>query len=158
VAVARRRWGVVIGFVLLGCVLAYIAYVAAWVFATQQAYHLTIAAALARLGMDSTTWLWQRSAVSVLLVCLSGYLRYRAPRKRAQTLDERKQAIEEQMVLDELKTRQRAQQAQGAIGLFRGMAQAARGETATAATPAPLAPQEEVSANGATPLPLRRRS
>jgi hypothetical protein len=138
-----------------GSVLAYIAYVAAWVFATQQAYHLTIAQALARLGMDSTTWLWQRSAVSVLLVCLSGYLRYRAPRRQAQSLDERRRAIEEQMVLDELKTRQRAQQAQGTIGMLRGMAQAARGTNS--ATPATPAPQEEVSANGATPLSFGRR-
>lgn len=160
VAVARRRWGVVFGFVVLGGVLAYIAYVATWVFATQQAYHLTIAQALVRLGMDSTTWLWQRSAVSVLLVCLSGYLRYRAPRKQTQSLEERRRAIEEQMKLDVLKTRQRTQQAQGAIGLLRGVAQAARGETATPATsvPATSTPEEEVSANGATPLPLRSLS
>lgn len=72
--------------------------------------------------MDSSTWLWQRSAVSVLLVCLSGYLRYRAPRKQTLSLEERTRAIEEQMTLDALKTRQRAQQAQGTIGLLRGMA------------------------------------
>jgi len=159
VAVRQRRWGVVIGFVILGSVLAYIAYVAAWVFATQQTYHLTIAAALARLGMDSTTWLWQRSAVSVLLVCLSGYLRYRAPRKQTLTLEERTRAIEEQMVLDALKARQRAQQAQGAIGLLRGMAQAARGakDTSMPAIPGTPAPEEAVNATGATPLLLRQR-
>jgi hypothetical protein len=154
VAIARRRWGVALAFAALGGLLAYIAYVAALVFATQQTYHLTTAQALARLGMDSTSWLWQRSAVSVLLVCLSGYLRYRAPRKQVLTLEERKRAIEEQMELDALKAKQRTQQAQGAIGLFKGITQAARGTTVTRASsdvddePA----QEEVSADTAAPL------
>jgi hypothetical protein len=132
VAVSRRRVGVALAFVLLGLLLAYIAYVAALVFATQQAYRLSTAEALARLGMDATAWLWQRSAVSVLLVCLSGYLRYRAPRKRVHSLDERKRAIQEQMELATLKQQQRAQQVHGAIGLLRGAVQAAR-EPATLA-------------------------
>jgi hypothetical protein len=128
-AVSRRRVGVAIAFAVLGLILAYVAYVAALVFATQQAYRLTTGQALTHLGMDSTSWLWQRSAISVLLVCLSGYLRYRAPRKQAQSLDERKRAIEEQMELEALRQQQRAQQAQGAIGLLRGAMQAARGST-----------------------------
>src|SRR5215472_14936812 len=127
VAIARRCWGVALAFVLLGLLLTYIAYVASLVFATQQAYHLTTGQALAHLGMDSTSWLWQRSAVSVLLVCLSGYLRYRAPRKQTLTLEQRKQAIKDQMELDGLKAQQRTQHAQGMIGMMRGMAEAARG-------------------------------
>jgi hypothetical protein len=126
VAVARRRVGVAIAFILLGLLLAYVAYVAALVFSTQQAYHLTTAQALSRLGMDATAWLWQRSAVSVLLVCLSGYLRYRAPRQQHQSLAARKQAIQEAMELSALKQQQRVQQAQGAIGLLRSAVQAAR--------------------------------
>ena len=101
VAIARRRWGAALAFAALGVLLAYVAYVAALVFATQQTYGLSTAAALARLGMNSTSWLWQRSGVSVLLVCLSGYLRYRAPRhKQVLSLEERKQAIKDQMELD----------------------------------------------------------
>ena len=104
----------------------------------------------------------------MLLVCLSGYLRYRAPRKQVLSLEERKQAIQDQMELDALKVQQRTQQAQGAVGLLRGMAQAARGAPAAerseqvAAVP-PSAPeqgqavprgegQEEVRADGAAPL------
>jgi hypothetical protein len=132
VAVSRRRLGVALAFILLGLLLAYVAYVAALVFSTQQAYGLSTAQALSRLGMDTTAWLWQRSAVSVLLVCLSGYLRYRAPRKRVQSLDERKQAIQEAMELATLKQQQRAQQAQGAIGILRGAMQAARGDSTLA--------------------------
>src|SRR5260221_785371 len=114
VAVARRRWGVALAFVLLGLLLAYIGYVASLVFATQQAYHLTTGQALARFGMDSTSWLWQRSAVSVLLVCLSGYLAYPAPRRRAPSLDERKQAVHGQMGPAALQRQQRPAQAPGA--------------------------------------------
>ncbi len=43
------------------------------------------------------------------------------------TLEERKRAIEKQIELDALRAKQCAQQAQGAIGIVRGMAQAARG-------------------------------
>jgi hypothetical protein len=165
VAIARRRWGAAFAFAALGGLLAYVAYIAALVFATQQTYGLTTAHALARLGMNSTSWLWQRSVVSVLLVCLSGYLRYRAPRKQVLSLEERKRAIEEQMELDALKTKQRAQQAQGAIGIVRGMAQAVRGATPSEA-PGPAATvspstrepgttegkEQEVSAEAAAPL------
>lgn len=151
VAVGRRRIGVAIAYAMLGVLLAYIAYVAALVFATQQAYHLTTGQALARLGMNATSWLWQRSAVSVLLVCLSGYLRYRAPRKPAQSLDARKRAIYEQMELEALKRQRRAHQAQGAIGLFKGMAQAAR--TQNSANAQRSHPEAEVSAAPAAPLP-----
>src|SRR5215469_6305389 len=144
VAIARRRWGAAFAFVALGALLAYVAYVAALVFATQQTYGLTTAYALARLGLNSTSWLWQRSAVSVLLVCLSGYLRYRAPRKQTLSLEQRKQAIQDQMELDALKARQRAQQAQGAVGLLRGMAQAARGvPAAERSEPAAARPPSE---------------
>jgi hypothetical protein len=167
VAIARRRWGVALAFMALGALLAYVAYIAALVFATQQTYGLSTAHALARLGMSSTSWLWQRSAVSVLLVCLSGYLRYRAPRRQVLSLEDRKRAIEEQMELDALKAKQRTQQAQGAIGIVRGMAQAARGAPApelsesTPAVPQSAHDQEpaesadteqEVSAAQATPL------
>lgn len=134
VAVGRRQLGVALAYLLLGLILAYIAYVAALVFATQQAYHLTTGQALARLGMDATSWLWQRSAVSVLLVCLSGYLRYRAPRKLARSLDERKRAIQEQMEIEALKQQQRTQRAQAAIGLVKGLTTAVRSPTVAVAS------------------------
>ena len=140
VAISRRRWGVAAAFTILGLLLAYVGYVAALVFATQQAYRLTTAQALAHLGMDGTSWLWQRAFVSVLLVCLSGYLRYRAPRRRTPSLEEQKRVIAEQMELAALRRQQRAQQAQGAIGLLRGALEAARGPTALAEPAVPTLP------------------
>jgi hypothetical protein len=170
VAVGRRRASAAIAYMVLGLLLAYVAYVAyvaALVFATQQAYHLTTALALARLGMNTTSWLWQRSGVPVLLVCLSGYLRYRAPRKPTKSLEERKQRLRERLELDALKAELRAQQAQSAISVLRGALQAAHGpnqmETRLAkgiSEPMPMMVaqhqgedhSEEVSAESATPL------
>src|SRR5215469_12435528 len=162
VAIARRHWGAAFAFAALGILLAYVAYIAALVFATQQTFGLTTAQSLARLGMDSTSWLWQRSGVSVLLVCLSGYLRYRAPRKQNVSLEDRKRSIEEQMELDALRAKQRAQQARGAIGIVWGMAQAARGVPPPEAAKAALArdqvrteaqgDEQEVRAEAAAPL------
>lgn len=85
---------------------------------------------------------------------------------RTYTLGERIRAIEDQMMLDTLKDRQRAQQAQEAIGLLRGMARATRETVATAETPeTPAIPgtqpdqleKTEVSANEATSLLLSPR-
>ena len=175
VAVGRRRWGVAGAFTVLGLLLAYVAYVAALVFATQQAYHLATGQALSRLGMDTTSWLWQRSGVSVLLVCLSGFLRYRAPRKDARSLDEKKRAIQEQMELDALKAQQRQQKVAGALGLVRGAAQglaqvgheagaepssaspaasAHQLETIAPETPPETPPSAESEVNAATAPPL----
>ena len=74
----------VLGNAALVLLLAYVAFVAAQVFATQQADGISTSQALYRLGMDSTTWLIQRSALSVFLVILSGITRYSAPLARAQ--------------------------------------------------------------------------
>jgi len=128
VAVSQRRWGVMLAFALLGVILAYVGYVAALVFAQQEAYGLTTGQALAKLGLDSVSWLWQRAAISVFLVCLSRYLRYRAPRKDMRSLDEKKRELSEQMELDALKQKHQAQQAAGMAAMVRGTIQAARGE------------------------------
>ena len=77
-----RGWHVA-GYALLCCALGYVAFLASDVFATQQADGLSTGQALARLGMDNTTWLLQRSALSVVLVFLSGFLRYVRPAAQA---------------------------------------------------------------------------
>ena len=126
VAQQRGKWGVVVCFVLLGLVLAYVGFIGSLIFAMQQAYHLSTTRALAQLGMDSHSWLWQRAAVSVFLVCLSGYLRYQAPRKHQVSLEEQKRALQEQMELDAIKRKAQAKKLQGFAALA--------GETANAFT------------------------
>ena len=108
---ARRPWAL-LGYLLLVCVLAYVAYVASLVFATQEANGITTAAALSRLGMDSTSWLWQRSALAVLLVVLSGFLRYVPPSAEASAEDERAKLARE-MELEPLRAELRARRAIG---------------------------------------------
>jgi hypothetical protein len=88
--------------------------------------------------------------------------------KQVLSLEERKRAIEDQMELDALKAKQRTQQAQGAVGLLRGVAQAARrappttgaSELASIVPPSargqgqaePDSEEQEVSAMAAAPL------
>ena len=122
---ARRPW-VVVGYLALVCVLAYVGYVASLVFATQEAQGITTAAALSRLGMDTTSWLWQRSGLAVLLVVLSGMLRYTPP-AQATAEDERAQ-LERELTLEPLRQQVRARKAIGAVGLGRQMLDAARGK------------------------------
>jgi len=119
-----------------------VAYVAALIFSMQQSYGLTVGQALARLGMDSASWLWQRAAISVFLVCLSGASRYRKKPVDTRTLTQKQQAIQEQMALDALRQQQQAQRLRGMVGTLRGAVSAA---TTTASPEA-----NEADATGAT--------
>ncbi len=69
-ALRLRHCWTLVGYLVLGGVLAYIAWVAAQTFATEQALHIWTA--LAQLGLGQTTF-------SVALVALSGWTRYVAP-------------------------------------------------------------------------------
>jgi hypothetical protein len=114
IALRERRYWALVGLVMLGGVLAYVAWVAAQVFALQESEGLTTAAALSRLGMDSSVWLVQRTALSVFLVCLAGWTRYHppAPDVGADTQVERAR-LEASLELEPLRQRLRAQQAHG---------------------------------------------
>lgn len=123
----RQDWGALVGFLLLGFVLIYIAFVSALVFAFQETYHISTYQALAKLGMDTVSWLWQRTAVSVGLVALSGLLRYTAPKKAIPaSLEDQKRAIQDKMELDALKRQAKGQGLQGWVGVVKGAAQAAQ--------------------------------
>ena len=87
--------------------LAYVGFLASNVFATQQSQGLTTAEALARLGMDGTSWIVQRSALAVALVVLSGLLRYRLPAAEASAADERERLARE-LELEPLRAQLRA--------------------------------------------------
>src|SRR5260221_8795961 len=91
--------------------LSYVAFIAAQVFATQQAYGITMSEALGRLGMDGTTWLVQRSILSVVLVVLSGLLRYTAPGQA--TIIEERAKLERELTLEPLRAQVRMRKALG---------------------------------------------
>lgn len=126
---SQKAWGAVVGYVILGLILAYVGFIAALVFGFQEAYGITTTEALAKLGMDTVSWLWQRTAVSVGLVCLSGILRYRAPVEQPLSLDAQKKAIAEKMELDALKRQAANNRMQGWIANGRKALQQATGET-----------------------------
>jgi hypothetical protein len=97
-------------------------------------------------------------------VCLSGYLRYRAPRADTRSLEEKKRELREQMELDALRQEQRAQQASGLATLMRSTVAAARGsqERADAAgtmedAPAAVASEETTGETSSRPFAEARR-
>lgn len=136
-AIRRRHVWAVLGYALLCAALGYVGYLASNVFATSEANGVTTAQALARLGMDSTSWIVQRSVLAVVLVFLSGLLRYVAPaRNVALSADEERQQLEADLMLEPLRQQKRAMQARG----LRSVAAAAMGRETPSpaeATPAP---------------------
>jgi hypothetical protein len=80
----QRRWLAMVGYVLLVCALAYVAIIAALAFAYHQSQGTAVPETLRVLGIDAANWTLQRSILSVVLVILSGLLRYTAPKADAQ--------------------------------------------------------------------------
>ena len=132
-ALRRRTAGPVIGYGLLVLALGYVAFQASNVFATQQAEGITTAQALARLGMDGATWIVERSALAVVLVVLSGLLRYASPAPNPTSVEDERATLERELTLEPLRQRLRAQQ----VGGIRMLAESAmRGTSANAITTA----------------------
>jgi hypothetical protein len=139
VALRERRHWAFIGSIALGLVLCYVAWIAAQTFAVQQADHLTTTQALASIGLDRTTWLVQRSALSVALVALSGWFRYHPPVKVRLSLEEELDEIERATKVAAARQGLREQQAVGATRLGRSLLAAAQGRKQEEnSTPDPL--------------------
>src|SRR5260221_673827 len=119
-AVRMKRYGVAAGCTILVAALAYVAFIAAQVFATQEAHGWTTSQALAALGMDGTTWLVERSILSVVLVVLSGLLRYTAP-GQATTIEERAK-LERELELEPLRAQVRVRKALGGRAVLTALA------------------------------------
>lgn len=124
IALREHRYGALVASVVLGLVLAYVAWIAAQVFALQESEGISTSAALARLGMDPAIWLIQRTALSVFLVCLAGWSRYHAPDADvdAETAQERAR-LEADLTLEPLRQQKRAMQ----VGGMRSLALSAIG-------------------------------
>lgn len=120
-AIREKRWFAVAGLVVLGCVLGYIWFLSASAFGYQQAFGITEADALARLGIDGVTWQLQRAVLAVFLVALSGFTRFHAPPKAKKSLEAEKAELERELALTPLRVKVRQQQALG----FRALANAA---------------------------------
>jgi hypothetical protein len=134
-ACRKRAWWAAVGFACLGLLLAYVGFVAALVFAYQQAYHLTTAGALGKLGFDTVSWLWQRTAVSVGLVCLSGLLRYQKPRAVVVDVEAEIQRIEDERRIQAAKAAAQGDRLRGLVGVVKSATQAAQGQGRGASAP-----------------------
>lgn len=128
-AMRQRRPWVATGYTILCLALGYVAFLATYVFAVQEANGISTSEALSRLGMDSTTWIFQRSILAVILVFLSGLLRYVPPATddalAAQTEAER---LDREIQLAPKRAQLRAMQARGlreTAAAFRGREQPA---------------------------------
>lgn len=132
-AVRQRRGWAAVGYIVLVVALGYVAYLASNVFATQEADGISTAQALARLGMDSTSWIIQRSALSVALVVLSGVLRYVRP--AVSSIADEQAKLERELTLEPLRQQLRVQQAGGVRAIanaFLGAKQSAQLDTSNA--------------------------
>jgi hypothetical protein len=116
-----------VGLLVLGSALAYVAWISAQVFATQNADGISTTQALAELGMSHTAWLVQRSVLSVVLVCLSGWSRYHPPAKQRLSVEEELAEINRQAELAQASNRLREVKALGMAHLGRSLMAAARG-------------------------------
>jgi hypothetical protein len=75
-AMRKGGWAQVIALAILGVALGYVGFLSAEAFGFQQAFGLSEAEALQRLGIDAASWQLQRATLAVFLVALSGFTRY----------------------------------------------------------------------------------
>ncbi|MBF6588904.1 MAG: hypothetical protein IVW57_00050 [Ktedonobacterales bacterium] len=121
-----------VAYIPLIAALGYVAYLASNVFATQQALGISTQDALARLGMDSTSWIVARSLLAVVLVILSGLLRYEPTKATAiETAEERQEREARELQAARHKAELRAVKAAG----MRQMTAAAMGRVTPLDTP-----------------------
>jgi hypothetical protein len=104
-----------------------VAWISAQVFSTQQADGISTSQALAELGMSHTAWLVQRSILSVVLVCLSGWTRYHPPVNQRLSLEEELAEINRQAELTQANNRLREVKATGMAHMGRSLIASARG-------------------------------
>lgn len=123
----------VAAWVALGGVLGYFAWQAGYVFALQQAYRVSEAAALHMAGIDGVVWLMQRAGLAVGLVALSGWTRYSAP--RAEDAGDEEARLHREIELVPLRQRLREARARGFVGVAR--------ETLAAVRDAPVVPGDD---------------
>jgi hypothetical protein len=138
-AMRSGKWGHVVALAVLGVALGYVGFLSAEAFGFQQAFGLTEADALGRLGIDAASWQLQRALLAVFLVALSGFTRYHPQRK---TIGDERAALERELELEPLRQRARTLKATGVAALARTTLLAARG--------APADPQPPT--NGGTPV------
>src|SRR5262245_13515744 len=121
-AMRSGKWGQVVALTLLGVALGYVGFLSAEAFGFQQAFGLSEAEALQRLGIDAASWQLQRATLAVFLVALSGFTRYHP--QKVSVADERER-LQHELELEPLRQQARAMKATGMAALARSTLAAA---------------------------------
>lgn len=130
-AFREKRWGVMAGYVVIGLLLSYVAFLACAAFGLQHSLGLSEVDALSRLGIVPEAYQYERAALALLLVALSAINRYR-PKQR--TLAEKRAELTETLELLPLQQQVQTLRATGAVQTARAVGQAAIGKQATKPT------------------------
>jgi Exonuclease len=123
-AMRSGKWGQVFALALLGVALGYVGFLSAEAFGFQQAFGLSEAEALQRLGIDAASWQLQRALLAVFLVALSGFTRYHP--QKASVANERER-LQRELELEPMRQQARAMKATGMAALARSTLVAAKG-------------------------------
>jgi hypothetical protein len=153
-AMRERRWLAMTGLLILGCVLAYVGFLSASAFGFQQAFGLTEADALGRLGIDGVTWQLQRAALAVGLVALSGFTRERGSPK---TVEDERKALERELTLEPLRQQLRQKKTLGAVSLAKSVFTGRTEEPPAEETAEPETTDTPVRVRGGTPLSVEEK-
>jgi hypothetical protein len=125
----QRRWFGVGGYFLLTVVLGYVAFLAAQTYILHESQGVAISQTLALLGVDPAWWALQRAMLIVVLVILSGLLRYTAPKEQAQDEATR---LRQEITLAPLRAQAQAAKALGVRTVVQAMV---KGEVAPTTQP-----------------------
>ena len=131
-AVIHRHGWQIVGWLLLGLALGYITFVSVMVFGFSQSQGLNEAQSLARLGISAAAWQWQRSLLSVGLVALAGFNRYRP---EVKTLQDEKAELRRELELTPIRQRLAEMKAVGAVQTFQSVRRVVTGKEPTPPRP-----------------------
>jgi hypothetical protein len=155
-AMRSGNWIHVVALAILGVCLGYVGFLSDEAFGFQQAFGLSEADALSRLGIDAASWQLQRALLAVFLVALSGFTRYHP--QKASIADEREK-LQRELELEPLRQQARAMKATGMAALARSTLAAARGAPSDPpptgpGTPAQATPPSSMTSEVAEPARL----
>lgn len=114
-----------LGYILVGCALGYVSYIAAAVFGFSHALGYSEAQALTIMGVDPVAYQYSRAGLAIALVALSALSRF-SP--EAKTIEDEKSELHRELELTPLRQRLAEMKTVGAVNVARAVGQAAIGK------------------------------
>lgn len=128
----KKHWWRMCGYILVGCALGYVSYIAASVFGFAHALGYTEAQALSMMSIDPVSYQFSRAGLAIVLVALSALSRFSPDVK---TLEDEKAEIHRELELTPLRQRLAEMKTVGAVTVARSVASAAVGKQTKAKKP-----------------------